>query len=103
MKATAEECKSLNFYDRLPIDAKVEIDDILVEKFGDDFLVQQQENATLLEVVYAMTPDRAIELTKYADDYMYFSVLNLYEHIQPIFQDLFENTNYFKEYPECLI
>ncbi len=103
MKVSDYDCKPLHFFRKLPPQMKVEVDEIVVDCFEESVITTMQKEGYLLETLYLMTPEMADHLTKYQDDYHYFSIKFLYDTIQPVLQELFEGRNYYEKYPEYLV
>jgi len=50
-----------------------------------------------------MTPEKSAKIMNYGDDFEYFTMVDLWKAIQPVYRRFFEGTDYYQRYPEYLV
>lgn len=103
MKITDEDCLPLNFFRKLPPNIKVEIDEATLHLFSESMVKAMTNNYYMIDWTYRMSPTEWDKIMKMSDDFEYFSMLNMWETLQPIYKNLFASTDYYQRYPEFLI
>jgi len=101
--ATSDACQPLNFFRKLSPELKAEVDDYTLDKLPDHIIISMVKRYYMVDWVFRMSPNEATFIQKYCDDCEYFSIINYFEQIQPIYKEFFDATDYYKRYPEYLI
>lgn len=103
MKYTEKEYKTMHFFKNLPNDMQLYVESEVKYYFEDVDLMRIQEHRTMLNEIYSLTPEKAEHITQYTDDFYYFTIVWLFETIQPILDKFFIENDYYEKYPEYLV
>jgi len=103
MKITVDECLPLNFFIKLPPHSKAEIDELTLHHFYPDLLKSMMNGYYLIDILYTLTPEKWDDITKYADDFEYHTILGLWNVMQPIYKNAMDSTDLYQRYPEYLV
>ncbi len=98
-----KDCIPVNFFNKLPPKIKAEIDQYTLHRFSDEVKQLMIKDYYMIDYIFTMTPEKSAKIMNYGDDFEYFTMIDLWKAIQPVYRRFFEDTDYYQRYPEYLV